>query len=103
MSFKLIQTHPAGGDACAPYDVKFDQLYTVGEFVSEVLKMYGNEWGCFRLRRRDCGLFDTFFVLDYKYGKLLDILPKDIANLTIASATSYGGWSAMDYNFVIND
>lgn len=26
----FIQTHAAGGDACAPYDVKFDRPYTIG-------------------------------------------------------------------------
>lgn len=103
MSFRLIQTHPAGGDACAPYDVQFDNPYTVGAFVNEVLKKYSNEWGDFRLRRKECGYFDTFFALEYKYGELLDILPTHIANLTIESATSYGGWSAMDYNLIIKE
>ncbi len=35
--FRLIQTHAPGGDACAPYDVKFDKPYTIGELVNEVL------------------------------------------------------------------
>lgn len=97
----LIQTHAAGGDACAPYDVKFDKQYTIGELIEEVLTRFNNEWGEFEIRHNGAGYFDTFFRVDYKYGKLLGEVPENIANLPIISATSYGGWSAMSYNIIV--
>lgn len=98
---KLIQTHAPGGDECAPYDVKFDKPCTVGVLVNEVLTTRKGEWGRFDLRHRGCGYFDTFLSVEYRYGKLIGELPEDIAKLPIISATSYGGWSAMDYNIIV--
>lgn len=43
--FRLIRTHKPGGDECAPYDVRFDEPYTIGEFVKDVLTERCNEWG----------------------------------------------------------
>lgn len=98
---KLIQTHASGGDACAPYDVKFDKPYTVGDLVSEVLTTRKGEWGRFDLRHKGCGYFDRFLSVEYRYGDLIGELPEDIAKLPIIDATSYGGWSAMDYNIIV--
>lgn len=98
---KLIQTHAAGGDACAPYDVKFDKPYTIGELIEEVLTRFSNEWGDFEVRHEGAGYFDSFYRVDYKYGKLLGEVSEDIATLPIISATSYGGWSAMSYNIIV--
>lgn len=98
---KLIQTHAPGGDACAPYDVKFDKPHTVGEFVNEVLTTRKNEWGSFDLRHNGCGYFDRFLSVKYRYGELIGELPEDITKLSIIGATAYGGWSAMDYNITV--
>lgn len=102
MSFKLVQTHAAGGDACAPYKVELDSPYTVGEFIKEAMNKRSNEWGKLALRRSGSDYFDTFFSIDYRYGVLAAPIPQEIANLRIESATSYGGWSAMDYNIIVN-
>lgn len=99
--FKLIQTHTPGGDECAPYDVKFDKPYTIGELVREVLTTRKYEWGGFDLRHKGCGYFDIFLSVEYRYGELIGELPEDIAKLSIISATSYGGWSAMNYNIIV--
>lgn len=47
---KLIQTRPESRDCTAPYDVKFDKPYTIGELVNEVLTTRSNEWGDFGVR-----------------------------------------------------
>ena len=99
--FRLIQTHAPGGDACAPYDVKFDKPYTIEELVKEVLTKRSNEWGRFDLRHKGDGYFDRFATFNYRYGKLVDEIPEEIGNLNILEASSYGGWSGMDYNIII--
>lgn len=99
--FRLIQTHKPGGDECAPYDVKFDKPYTIGELVKEVLTERSNEWGEFEVREGGGWFKPTIFRVEYKYGKLLGDLPDEVANLAIESANSYGGWSNMDYNIIV--
>lgn len=98
---KLIRTHAPGGDECAPYDVKFDKPYTVGDLVNEVLTTRKGEWGSFDLRHKGCGYFDRFLSVEYRYGELIGELPEDIAKLPIIDATSSGGWSRMDYDIIV--
>lgn len=99
--FRLIQTHAPGGDECAPYDVKFDKPYTIGELVREVLTTCKREWGNFQVRHKGDSWLDNFFKVEYRYGKLIGELPEDIAELPIISTTSYGGWSAMHYYIIV--
>ncbi len=97
----FIQTHAAGGDACAPYDVKFDRPYTIGELVNEVLNNRRNEWGEFRVRYEGDKWLDSFFNVEYKYGKLIGKIPENIANMPIEKTHSYGGWSSMTYYIIV--
>jgi len=103
MSFKLIQTHAAGGDCTAPYKVELDSPYTVGEFIKEVLMKCSNEWGDFEVRTAGGWFHPTIFRVEYKYGKLMENIPEEIASLSIVKASSCGGWTAMDYNIIVND
>ncbi len=98
---KLIQTRPESRDCTAPYDVKFDKPYTIGELVNEVLTTRRNGWGDFEVREGGSWFKPTICRVDYRYGKLMGELPEDIAKLPIVRATAYGGWSAMDYNIIV--
>lgn len=64
---------------------------------------YSNEWGDFEVRTKDDWFHPTIFRVEYRYGKLMGNIPETIASLSIAKATSHGGWSAMDYNIIVND
>lgn len=78
-----------GGDETRSYDVVTDWK-TIGGFVSEVLTKYTREWGTFRTR------FGNF---DYKYGKMVDVIPPTILAQRFSNVKASGGWSNMDYKF----
>ena len=105
---KFIQTHAAGGDETAPYDVMLDKPYTVGEFIKEVLTTLPNEWGEFVVRRKGSGYFDRMASAEYRYGEMKNRngekteIPEEFALLPIKEVKAAGGWSAMDYNLIID-
>ena len=104
---KFIQTHATGGDCTAPYDVILDKPYTVGEFINEVLTTRSNEWGKLIVRRKGSGYFDRMASAEYRYGEMRSYegkkttIPEEIASLPIKEVKAAGGWSAMDYNLII--
>lgn len=82
---KFIQTHPAGGDCTASYNVELDRPYTFGELVDEILTK--NEWGNIDFAGRR-----------YKYrGSECDEIPEEIRQLLVCNVKAAGGWSLMDY------
>ena len=99
---KFIQTHAAGGDETAPYDVIPDKPYTVGEFINEVLITRPNEWGEFIVRRKGSGYFGRMASAEYRYGKMETEIPAEFATQPIKEVKAAGGWSSMDYNLIID-
>ncbi len=105
---KFIQTHPAGGDCTAPYDVILDKPYTVGEFISEVLTTRPKEWGEFFVRYKGSGYFDRMARAEYRYGEMKNrhgektAIPEEYAVMPIKEVKAAGGWSVMDYNLIID-
>lgn len=105
---KFIQTHAPGGDETAPYDVILDKPYTVGEFINEVLTTLSNEWGEFVVRRKGSGYFDSMARAEYRYGEMKNrngektAIPEEYTSLPIKEVKAAGGWSAMDYNLIID-
>ena len=104
---KFIQTHHTGGDCTAPYDVLLDKPYTVGEFINEVLTTRSNEWGEFIVRRKGSGYFDRMASAEYRYGKMKNrngentAIPVELISMPIMEIKAAGGWSAMDYNLIV--
>ncbi len=92
---KLRQNTKVKGDETAGYEVILTKEYTVRSFVNELLTERKGEWG-------HVGVDDGSSIfgspnLEYKWGKLLSELPKEILDKKIISATASGGWSRMDY------
>lgn len=84
---KFIQTHSAGGDCTAPYDIT-DYHEIVADFVGEVLNTYKGEWGYFEI---------DYTHFEFRYGKLLNEIPSNILGKRIDSVKASGGYSRMDY------
>lgn len=105
---KFIQTHATGSDCTAPYDVILDKPYTVGEFINEVLTTRPNEWGEFIVRHKGSDYFGTMARAEYRYGEMKNRhgikteIPEEFALLPIKEVKAAGGWSAMDYNLIID-
>lgn len=89
---KLIQTQPEGGDCTAPYDVVFNEPYTVGEFIDEILKR--GEWGIITISTHQ----GSRVRVKYSRKGLKDQLPVLIAEALVTKAQAGGGWSRMDYS-----
>lgn len=86
---KRTQTHCAGSDCTAPYDIETG-CKTVGEFVDEVLRKYTDEWGDFKIK-------GTYGYYEYKHGNLLVEIPQKERSLQIKEIKAAGGYSRMDY------
>lgn len=97
---KFIQTHATGSDCTAPYDVKLDKPYTVGEFINEVLTTCPNDWGFFDVRRKGSVYFTRMVRFAYNYGKMECSIPEEFASLPIKDVNASGGWSRIDYNLI---
>lgn len=88
MRFCMLESY---GDCTSSYSIYLDKEYTVGEFISTVLKERSNEWG-------NIQIFNTDSCCTYSKGKINnnsfapDILSKDIKKVT-----GHGGWTLMDY------
>lgn len=99
---KFIQTHAEGGDCTAPYDVKLDKPYTVGEFIKEVLTTRPKEWGEFFVRHKGCGFLDSIARAEYRYGAMKSAIPEEFTSLPVKEVKAAGGWSCMDYNLMFD-
>lgn len=96
--FRLIHYAGPYSDETSSYSVALDKEYTVGEFIDAVL-LNKSEWGYI-------GIYDSKTIFgdpycEYRCGELLTKLPSEYLKLKIKSATASGGWSRMDYLFVI--
>lgn len=87
----FIQTHSEGGDCTAPYDVVFNEPYTVREFIDEILKR--REWGTISIST----LQGNSVRIEYSGNESKDQLPASIAGAPVAKVDAAGGWSRMDY------
>lgn len=89
--FELSASGPTAGDCTTPYNVVFYRECTVREFIDEVLTR--NEWGTITI-----GDWLNGPSISYRNDKITSgAFSNDILDHTIKSATSHGGWSAMDY------
>lgn len=98
--FKLIKNGPEGSDCTALYIVQLDKEYTVREFVKTVLSN-DKEWGYIGIHNGE-----SFFgnpKCEYRYGKLLSFLPKELRDKKVKSAEANGGWSYMSYLLVLEE
>ena len=85
-------------DCTDSYVISFDkdEEYTVGEFISRILKERGQkEWGTFEIH-------DSKYGIGYRFGNLTNInnnpmLDDDILSIPIKNVYCNGGWSRMDY------
>ena len=88
---KFRQRTRTFSDETALYWVTEYKAGTVGEFVDEVLKECPRDWGYIETPEGRC---------EYRYGKLLTVLPEEALGLRIdreKGIEGYGGWSRMDY------
>ena len=85
---RFKQTHPAGGDCTAPYDVTLDHDYTFDELVNEILLR--NEWGYINFGG---------YRFEYRYNKC-DNIPENLLTIPVKKVTASGGWSRMDYYII---
>ena len=97
---RLKQTGNAGGDCTAPYSVLLDKEYTVKEFITEILKSRSDEWGYIVIEKK--GEIFGKPNCEYRYGKLISNLPKEILDKCVISARAHGGWTCMDYLLTVN-
>lgn len=93
---KFQQVGRTAGDETTPYKVTDFVSRTVGEFIQEVLSDEPLEWGYisvgghfYQPRKKGC--------CEYRYGKLLSEMPKDLLDVEIKEVLASGGWSRMDY------
>lgn len=100
--FELKCTHRAQCNYGSDYfDVIFHKQMTVREFVEEVVSNE-REWGCIRVDIGEEYYWDNP-TCEYKWGKLLSILPGEYLDKKIISGRSDGGWSQMDYLLKIEE
>lgn len=93
--FSLEQSGPTGGDCTASYEVTLDKVYTVKEFVNDVLSKAG-EWGYINIQGNS-------YTMSYKYGKMETPMMDSDGDKTISSVSAHGGWSRMDYHITIKE
>ena len=92
ISYKLLHM---GSDCTGPYDVTISLPMTVGEFISELLETYPDEWGYIGIYKEN-ELFG-YPRCEYRSGKLLSTLPEEYMDMQIESVNGSGGWSCSDY------
>ncbi len=92
MEFRQIGK--TSGDETTPYEVTKYKSQKVLELVDEILQERPKEWGYISVGE---GWFFDIPHCEYKYGKLLNVLPADVLSKRVVSVSAYGGWSRMDY------
>ena len=90
--FRLVKTGGPFGDSTYNYNVVTDKLYTVKEFINEIL-MNKKEWGYVRIGKNFAGKK----VCEYRHGSIVFLDESVDMGKTIKSGWANGGWSAMDY------
>ena len=93
---RFQQVGRTAGDETTPYKVIGFKSRTVSEFIQEVLKENPKEWGYISVgghfyqtrRKGSC---------EYRYGRLLSEMPKELLDVEIKEILACGGWSRMDY------
>ena len=88
------QTGKTCGDETTTYEVTGYKSKKVSELVDEILQENPNEWGYISVGD---GWFFNLPHCEYKYGKLLDVLPADVLLKNVVSLSAEGGWTRMDY------
>jgi len=92
--FRLSQVGPVAADSTATYEVILDKEYTVRTFIKEVRKRKG-DWGYVGIEKENSVFGDP--VCEYRYGKLLSIMKKEVLNKPVISVKANGGYTRMDY------
>lgn len=86
--------------AARGYDLKFDGVYTVQEFIDYILKKRGRDWGEIDVSCES----EQPKRLEYFHGEVKsDNIPKRLKNRIIISAKGWGGWSRADYVLTVSD
>ena len=87
-----------GSDCTGPYDITISLPMTVGEFISELLETYPDEWGYIGIynKYKNLEVFGDPYC-EYRDGKLLSTLPEDYMDMQIESVNGSGGWTRSDY------
>ena len=92
--FKLEQIGNMHTDETADFKVVLDKQYTVSNFIDTVLKNT-SDWGYIGVKSPN-SLFGNPSC-EYRYGKLLSVIPQEYFNREIDGVTSSGGWTRMEY------
>ena len=91
--YEFIATSDVLGDCTCYYEIKFNRIMTLKDFVESIFKK--NEWGYIDVNN---------FRIEYKKNKIIyGTFPPEYYLKTIKSCTTNGGWSRMDYRIVLND
>ena len=85
------------GDESAGYDVLLDRVYTLGDFIDEILTF--NEWGELYVGFTvDCTFKDMLrFNFCKSRNQLLADVPDELREQVIKHVSARGGWSQMSY------
>lgn len=91
------------GDETSYYNVKTDAKYVV-QFIEQVLKERGNEWGEILLAKEGSHDHDIC-VCEYRYGKITRRAAEydSYGVAKIKSISANGGWSAMSYEIQVEN
>lgn len=108
--FEYIYVSEESSDCTRNYELKFDGLYTVQEFVNHILTKRTKDWGTITVTL-ESGEFGRqnapVGCLEYFRGKIKDgKLPDNwdaLRGLKIVSAKGWGGWSRADYVPTVSD
>lgn len=83
---KMIRTSGDGFyEGC---EAKMDRIYTVQEFIEEILSIYSNERGYFSIEGR---------AVDFRDGKLIGSIPIEYALAPVARVKSGGAYGNVNY------
>jgi len=85
------------GDMSAGYDVVLDRVYTLGDFIDEIITF--NEWGDLYVGfNATCTFKDMLrFSFCKNSNQLLTDVPQELKENIIKNVSSHGGWTKMSY------
>lgn len=91
------------GDETSYYNVRTDAAFVV-QFIEQVLKERGNEWGEICLAKEGSHAHDIC-VCEYRYGKITRRATEydSYGVAKIKSISANGGWSAMSYEIQVEN
>ena len=99
MEYHYNRTH-SSSDQTTWYDITFDGVINLMQFITDTLSFNKNEWGSFtRVFNNMTGWCDdNNFISEYKNGFFNKTkLYKELMNKNIKRITANGGWGNMDY------